>query len=288
MSKERKQSPAPKRPYEMFGLTEQESLYWRVSKDRFQELIDDDNTLIHEVNESSNNFGDFMFVTTSRSGDQGRICMTFYGLGYHDHRERWITEEWYWYQRKADPNLTQTRLEKEEVQELLEQRMRELKPHLSNDTQTNRGKLFEFLADLTDEDGALAEIQDLEHLADWLMESADDEPEIVPPTGENLLDEESREKLPALYSNEEQGLDAVAQVKFFTPDAGWTWYASEFDGEDIFFGIVVGLETELGYFSLNDLKEVKGPMGLPIERDLHYEPKTLKELMEWHKNQREE
>ena len=288
MSQERKLSPAPKRPFELFGLTEQEALYWRVSKERFQELLDDDNTVIHEVNESSNNFGDFMFVTTSRPGEQGRICMTFYGLGYHDHRERWITEEWYWYQTRADTDLTQTRLEKEEVQELLEQRMKELKPNLSKETQTNRGKLFEFLADLTDEDGALPEIQDLEHLADWLMESVDDEPEIVPPTGENLLDEESREKLPPLYSNEEEGLDAIAQIKFFTPDAGWTWYASEFDGEDILFGLVDGLDLELGYFSLKDLKELKGPMGLPIERDLHYEPKTLKELMEWHRKQRDQ
>jgi hypothetical protein len=288
MSQERKLSPASKRPYEMFGLTEQEALHWRVSKERFEELIDDDNTLIHKVDESSNNYGDFMFVTTSRSGEQGRICMTFYGLGYHDHRERWVTEEWYWYQTRADPEVTQIRLEKEEVQELLEQRAEELKPYQGKDTQTNRGKLFEFLAELTDEDGALAELEDLEPLADWLMESADDEPEIVPPTGENLLDEESREKLPALYSNEEEGLDAVAQVKFFTPDAGWTWYASEFDGDDILFGLVDGLELELGYFSLEELKSVKGPMGLPIERDMHYKPKTLKELMEWHKKQREE
>jgi hypothetical protein len=52
--------------------------------------------------------------------------------------------------------------------------------------------------------------------------------------------------------------------------------------------LVIGLEIELGYFSLSELKSVKGPMGLPIERDLHFEPKTLKELMEKHKRDREE
>ena len=46
-----------------------------------------------------------------------------------------------------------------------------------------------------------------------------------PPTGDNLLDQELRDKLPELYSGEEQGLDAPAQVKFFTPDSNWTWYA---------------------------------------------------------------
>ena len=90
---------------------------------------------------------------------------------------------------------------------------------------------------------------------------------LKPPTGDNLLDPESREKLPALYSGEELGLMAIALVKFFTPDSNWTWYASEFDGEDLFFGLVSGFEVELGYFSLSELQSVKGPLGLPIERD---------------------
>ena len=63
--------------------------------------------------------------------------------------------------------------------------------------------------------------------------------------------------LPELYSGEEKGLEAQAQVKFFTPDSNWTWYASEFDGEDIFFGLVAGFEP--GYFSLSELQSVRGP-----------------------------
>lgn len=105
-----------------------------------------------------------------------------------------------------------------------------------------------------------------------------------PPPRLPLLDKKSREQLPALYSQEEKGLDALAPVKFFTPDAGWTWYASEFDGEDLFFGLVAGLEIELGYFSLSELEGVKGPLGLPIERDRYYEPKSLRELMDLHKH----
>ena len=97
-----------------------------------------------------------------------------------------------------------------------------------------------------------------------------------------LLPKEIREELPALYANEELGLDALARVKFFTPDSNWTWYASEFDGEDIFFGLVIGFETELGYFSLRELSEAHGPLGLPIERDLYFKPKSLRELQEHH------
>lgn len=95
-----------------------------------------------------------------------------------------------------------------------------------------------------------------------------------------LLNTEVKEKLPALYSQEEKGLEAVAVVKFFTPDSGWTWYATEFDGEDLFFGLVDGFEKELGYFRLSELKQVKGKLGLPIERDLYFKPTKLKDLME--------
>jgi hypothetical protein len=59
-----------------------------------------------------------------------------------------------------------------------------------------------------------------------------------------------------------------------------------FDGEDFFFGLVIGLEIEFGYFSLSELQSVKGPLGLPIERDLHFEPKSLRELRDYHKEER--
>ena len=111
-------------------------------------------------------------------------------------------------------------------------------------------------------------------------------PETEPPFGKNLLDEDSRARLPDLYSGEELGLDAQAQVKFFTPESSWTWYASEFDGDDIFFGLVIGFECEIGYFSLSELQDVRGPWGLPIERDLYFEPQTLGILKETHERQR--
>jgi len=79
-----------------------------------------------------------------------------------------------------------------------------------------------------------------------------------------LLTQEVKTKLPPLYSQEDKGGKAIAHVKFFTPDSNWTWYATEFDGEDTFFGLVDGHEKELGYFSLAELKSVRGGLGLPI------------------------
>lgn len=101
----------------------------------------------------------------------------------------------------------------------------------------------------------------------------------------SLLPKEIAEKLPALYSGEELGLAAQALVKFFTPDSNWTWYASEYDPTtQILFGLVIGFEDELGYFSLSELEEVRGPLGLPIERDEHFEPISLGELQDHYRD----
>ena len=105
--------------------------------------------------------------------------------------------------------------------------------------------------------------------------------------GMKLLPKEIREQLPLLYSQEDKGGKAVVHLKMFTPDSNWTWLATEGEpvlddaGSEIdfqFFGLVDGLEKELGYFSLSELESVNGPMGLPIERDLYFQPKTLEEI----------
>jgi hypothetical protein len=161
MTPEQFQTPARKRPYEIFGITEEERRTWRVSRERFDEIIDDDRTIIHTIQPSSNDFGEFLFVTTSRPGVISWIAMTFYGLGYHEHRERWITEEWFWYQSEPFPDRTRKIIEKDDAKELLRQRLETITPYLDQGAQTERGKIFEIFADLTDDDGALAEMEDL-------------------------------------------------------------------------------------------------------------------------------
>jgi hypothetical protein len=93
-----------------------------------------------------------------------------------------------------------------------------------------------------------------------------------------LLTQEIRKKLPPLYSQEDKGGKAIVYLKIFTPDSSYTYYATEYDGEDTFFGLVDGHEKELGYFSLKELESVRGPLGLPIERDLYWQPKMLEEI----------
>ena len=92
-----------------------------------------------------------------------------------------------------------------------------------------------------------------------------------------LLTKELRKKLPALGTTEKQA-NPTAICKFFTPDGSWTWFAFEFDGKDTFFGTVSGMEFELGYFSLSELEETTGPLGLHVERDLYFKPTPLSEI----------
>ena len=93
-----------------------------------------------------------------------------------------------------------------------------------------------------------------------------------------LLPASVRATLPPLYGQEETP-DPVVYARFFTPDSNWTWLATEFDPEEgRFFGLVDGFEAELGYFLLEELETSRGPLGLPIERDLHFTPAPLSTL----------
>ena len=97
-----------------------------------------------------------------------------------------------------------------------------------------------------------------------------------------LLTKELRRSLPKLYSTENI-TDPEAQVKFFTPDANWTWYLFEYeDATKTAFGFVVGLENELGYFNLDELESLRGPLGLAVERDISFVATKLTELKKLH------
>jgi hypothetical protein len=75
-------------------------------------------------------------------------------------------------------------------------------------------------------------------------------------------------------------IDFEPVVKIFTPDGNATWLLTELDPNSghLAFGLCdLGLgEPELGYVSLHELADVRGNLGLPLERDLHFTPtKTI-------------
>lgn len=97
----------------------------------------------------------------------------------------------------------------------------------------------------------------------------------------DLLPKYVTEKLPKLYKTENEA-DPIVKCKFFLPGTNWTWYVLEYDGEDNFFGYVAGDCPELGYFSLKELKSVRGTLNLSIERDLYFKPQRLSVIRKLH------
>ena len=96
-----------------------------------------------------------------------------------------------------------------------------------------------------------------------------------------LLTDELRSRLPALYSQEKEA-EPVVYAKFFLPGTGWTWYVTEGSPEEndfLFFGFVVGFESEFGYFLLSELESVRTSFGLTVERDLAFREGKLTDVV---------
>lgn len=78
----------------------------------------------------------------------------------------------------------------------------------------------------------------------------------------------------ALAEGGQAEADFIPVVKLFTPDAGCTWLLTELDPEDtdIAFGLCdLGMGCpELGNVRISELESVRGRLGLPVERDLHF------------------
>jgi hypothetical protein len=96
-----------------------------------------------------------------------------------------------------------------------------------------------------------------------------------------LLDDQLRARLPPLYAQEAEA-EPTVYAKFFMPGTGWTWYVtegSEQEGDFLFFGFVVGLESEFGYFLLSELESVRNGLGLGVERDLYFTEGKLTDVV---------
>lgn len=94
-----------------------------------------------------------------------------------------------------------------------------------------------------------------------------------------LLTKQQLSEIPDLYSQEDEK-DPLCHIRLVTPDSNWSWYIIELSQEDktTCFGYVKGLENELGYFSLAELEDVKGPLGLAVESDISFTPTLLSEV----------
>jgi len=101
-----------------------------------------------------------------------------------------------------------------------------------------------------------------------------------------LFTKEILNKLPKLYANENKSMEETRVIlKLFNPCGAGTWYITEYDpGYKLAFGFTdLGDPemAELGYVSIQELENYRGPLGLGIERDMHFGYEhTLAEVMD--------
>ena len=82
-----------------------------------------------------------------------------------------------------------------------------------------------------------------------------------------LLTDTQRDRLLANARDRDQ--DHIPVVKFFNPFGAGVWLATELDEDgDIMFGLADIGYPELGSWSLNELRSIRLPFGMGIERDL--------------------
>ena len=90
------------------------------------------------------------------------------------------------------------------------------------------------------------------------------------------------EGLPALYSTEEVSLDEkVVHMHFFL--GGSDWYAAEYGLKDrLFFGYAILnndlVQSEWGYFSLDELQSIRTKHGIEVDRDLYWKPTKARDI----------
>ena len=94
-----------------------------------------------------------------------------------------------------------------------------------------------------------------------------------------LTTQSQKNKMIKNHNDQDGSKDFKAVIKLFDPTGSGTWYLSELDpNTNIAFGLCDLGYPELGYVSLDELSNLKVKMGLGIERDLYFTPKTFEEL----------
>lgn len=75
--------------------------------------------------------------------------------------------------------------------------------------------------------------------------------------------------------------DLTVHVKLFNPTGIGTWWLYSYDPDTrIAYGLCDLGHPELGPVSLIELEDFRGRFGLGIERDRHFTPAPLREIME--------
>jgi len=80
-----------------FGLTVEEISNRFVSNQRLLELCQDSHTVIRDIHQGSNEFGDFLFISLNKPDLHPQKAFAFYSQGFHFGKSDWLTDTWWFY-----------------------------------------------------------------------------------------------------------------------------------------------------------------------------------------------
>jgi hypothetical protein len=156
-----------------FAFSEHELLNSQITHARFLRLLHEPSTQVLAIKESTNSYGEFLFVTVAAYVPRiacampelvSRFTLTFWGLGFHDARECWLTDLWRWHEAQRVDD-TASALNKTNCMKQIEARLKGCQAEaVQAPAPSSRAAAFAFFAELGDEDGALTELEDLEAL----------------------------------------------------------------------------------------------------------------------------
>ncbi len=123
----------------------------------------------------TNHYGEWLFITLEadlprlhswQRDEPQRRQVTFWGLGYHDARERWLVDEWRWHESSPWQH-TPVVIGKREARAALDARRAHCAAEAAvAESPSGRARLYGLICDPTDEDGAPAELRTLTR---WLL-----------------------------------------------------------------------------------------------------------------------
>ena len=130
-------------------------LYYTIPHSKFINILQD--SQIKRVSIGYNNYGEFMFINFSFKDHYYQA----YSLGLHEYRNKIIKNYWYIWELGCNEEIgKKPNIPYKEVLEKIEKRKKEIekiKP-IENDMAT---MLYNIVADLTDEDSALVELENI-------------------------------------------------------------------------------------------------------------------------------
>ena len=96
---------------------------------------------------------------------------------------------------------------------------------------------------------------------------------IVETDSKTLLTKQLKRVIPDLGTTDNQ-VDRIVYTRFYVPNNNWEWYPFELSNQsDMMYGLVIGFEKEIGYFSEQELLSSKS-----VYRDTSFEPIKWSEL----------